>query len=103
MAALRFCSIPFIRIFLAAQKKPGRLDIARYGTIAEDELHSSIVESSSKIIIHSTALIKTMLVEGDMPGLLAILGGLSFARNKVWFFNETIIAARTKVRPFTDR
>ena len=89
--------------FSTAQKKPGRLDIGRYGTIAEDELHSSIVESASKIIIHSTALIKTMLVEGDMPGLLAILGGLSFARNKIWFFNETIIAARTKVRPFTDR
>ena len=88
---------------LAAQKKPGRLDLARYGTIAEDELHSSVAESVSKIVIHSTGLIKTMLVDGDMPGLLAILAGLSFARNKVWFFNETIIAARTKIRPFTDR
>ena len=81
----------------------GRLDIARYGTIAEDEFHSSITESVSKIVIHSTALIKGMLVEGDMPGLLAILGGLALARNKIWFYNETIIAARTKQRPFTDR
>ena len=79
------------------------MDIPRYGTIAEDELHSCITESVSKIIIHSTALIKIMLVEGDMPGLLAILGGLALVRNKVWFYNETIIAARTKVRPFTDR
>ena len=83
-------------------KKPGRLDIPRYGTTGEDELHSSVTESVSKIVIHSTGLIKTMLVEGDMPGLLAILGGLAFARNKIWFYNETIIAARTKVRPFTD-
>ena len=44
-----------------------------------------------------------MLVDGDMPGLLATLAGLAFARNKVWFYNETIIAARTKARPFTDR
>ena len=75
----------------------------RYGTMAEDEFHSSVSESVSKIVVHSTALIKSMLVDGDMPGLLAILGGLAFARNKIWFYNETIIAARTKVRPFTDR
>ena len=70
-------------------KKPGRLDIPRYGTNDEDELHSSVTESVSKIVIHCTGLIKTMLVEGDMPGLLAILGGLVFARNKIWFYNET--------------
>ena len=71
--------------------------------MAEEEFHSSVSESVSKIVVHSTALIKSMLVDGDMPGLLAILGGLAFARNKIWFYNETIIAARTKVRPFTDR
>ena len=83
--------------------QPGRTDIPRYGTIAEDELHSSVTESVSKVVIHSTDLIKSMLVEGDMPGLLAILSGLAFARNKIWFYNEVIIAARTKVRPFTER
>ena len=85
----------------AGAKKPPHG--ARYGTMAEDEFHSSVSESVSKIVVHSTALIKSMLVDGDMPGLLAILGGLAFARNKIWFYNETIIAARTKVRPFTDR
>ena len=91
-------------IHTASQKKPaGRLDIARYGTIAEDELHSSVAESVSKIVVHSTGLIRAMLVDGDMPGLLATLAGLAFARNKIWFYNETIIAARTKSRPFTDR
>ena len=85
----------------AGAKKPPHG--TRYGTMAEEEFHSSVSESVSKIVVHSTALIKSMLVDGDMPGLLAILGGLAFARNKIWFYNETIIAARTKVRPFTDR
>ena len=37
-----------------------------------------------------------------MPGLLAIVGGLALARNKIWFYNEIIIAQRTKLRPFSD-
>ena len=79
------------------------MDIPRYGTVMEDEFHSAVTESASKISIHSMGLIKQMLIEGDMPGLLAILAGLTLARNKVWFYNETIIAQRTKSRPFTDR
>ena len=89
--------------FKKAAAPPGQAAMPRYGTVAEDELHSSVTESVSKVVIHSTELIKSMLVEGDMPGLLAILSGLAFARNKIWFYNEIIIAARTKVRPYTDR
>ena len=36
-------------------------------------------------------MIKDLLARGDMFNLLRILGGLCLVRNKLWFYNESIV------------
>jgi hypothetical protein len=36
-------------------------------------------------------MIKDLLSRGDMFNLLRILGGLGLVRNKLWFYNETLV------------
>ena len=46
-------------------------------------------------------MIKDLLSRGDMFNLLRILGGLCLVRNKIWFYNETVVVdGRSK--PFAD-
>ncbi len=53
------------------------------------------------IFLLDSRMIKDLLTRGDMFNLLRILGGLCLVRNKLWFFNETIIVdGRTK--PFSE-
>ena len=46
-------------------------------------------------------MIKDLLGRGDMFNLLRILGGLCLVRNKLWFFNETIMVDG-RTRPFAE-
>ena len=47
------------------------------------DFFGAVSESCAKIAVHSKNMVKKMLVNGDIQGLLAILGGLALARNKV--------------------
>lgn len=72
------------------------------GTPDEEEFFCSVNESASKLVAHSSGLVKEMLADGSTPGLLAVLAGLSLVRNKIWFYNELIVGSRGKARPFSD-
>ena len=83
----------------AKRTKPSEI---RHATPMEEEFFSAVSESSTKICAHSIAMVKKLLVNGDMAGLLTVLGSLALARNKIWFYNETIIIHPKCVHPFTD-
>ena len=85
-----------------APTKRTKSSTIRHAIAEEEDFFSAVSESASKISVHCSAMVKKMLVDGNTGGLLATVGGLALARNKIWFYNELIIIHPKCQFPFND-
>ena len=56
----------------------------------DEDFHSTVSESASKVVVHSRKMAKILLRDGQVYGVYKIIGGLALVRNKLWHYNEYI-------------